>query len=62
MAVCGSEVKADLLREKGAWSALKMDLGNLRASVDGMTDKAGVDVVYDTVGGDFLKGAITWLV
>lgn len=58
--VCGSEEKADVLREKGAWSALKMDLNNLKTSIQEVTEKVGVDVVYDTVGGDFLKGAMQW--
>uniref|UniRef100_A0A1B6LH94 Enoyl reductase (ER) domain-containing protein n=1 Tax=Graphocephala atropunctata TaxID=36148 RepID=A0A1B6LH94_9HEMI len=56
--VCGSELKADVMREKGAWSALKMDIANMKASVQDITGGKGVDVVYDTVGRDFLKGAV----
>uniref|UniRef100_A0A1B6JKH4 Enoyl reductase (ER) domain-containing protein n=1 Tax=Homalodisca liturata TaxID=320908 RepID=A0A1B6JKH4_9HEMI len=56
--VCGSEMKADVMREKGAWSALKMDPANMKASVQDITGGKGVDVVYDTVGRDFLKGAV----
>ncbi|KAG8303424.1 hypothetical protein J6590_010461 [Homalodisca vitripennis] len=58
--VCGSEMKADVMREKGAWSALKMDPANMKASVQDITGGKGVDVVYDTVGRDFLKGAVHW--
>lgn len=48
------------MREKGAWSALKMDIQNMKASVRDITEGKGVDVVYDTVGKDFLKGAVQW--
>lgn len=37
-----------------------MDLNNLKTSIQEVTEKVGVDVVYDTVGGDFLKGAMQW--
>lgn len=60
--VCASEESADLLRERGAWSALKMDLSNLKTSVKSVTENKGVDVAFETVGGDYLKGTIQWSV
>lgn len=39
-----------------------MDLSNLRKSVKSITDDKGVDVAFESVGGDYLKGTIEWLV
>ncbi|XP_054275413.1 quinone oxidoreductase-like protein 2 [Macrosteles quadrilineatus] len=56
--VCDSSEMADFMRERGAWSAIKMDAKSLKAAVRDIVGDKGVDIVYETVGGNFLAGAM----
>lgn len=49
--VCSTEEKADVAREAGADETVS-SAGDWRAAVKDLTDGAGVDVVYDPVGGE----------
>ncbi|CAL4064055.1 unnamed protein product [Meganyctiphanes norvegica] len=56
--VCGTEGKADLVRQKGAWAALKYNEKHVLQKVKEVTDGKGVDVVFDAVGGDVFNTAL----
>jgi len=56
--VSDSSEMADFMRERGAWSAIKMDTKSLKAAVRDIVGDKGVDIVYETVGGNFLHGAM----
>jgi len=63
LAVCDTEDNAAVVRDMGAWAALGFVAGetpNYRLSKTAMyyTDKKGVDILFDTVGGDALKEAL----
>ncbi|XP_076039930.1 quinone oxidoreductase-like protein 2 homolog [Oratosquilla oratoria] len=53
--ICGTEDKADLVRQKGAWAALKYNKKHLMNKVNEVTDGRGVDVIFDAVGGDIFS-------
>jgi NADPH:quinone reductase len=57
IATAGTEAKAGLAREAGAGDVILYDQADWPAEVKRLTDGAGVDVVYDSVGqATFLKG------
>lgn len=57
IATVSSEEKAALAREAGAHDVIRYDQEDFEAAARRLTDGAGVDVVYDSVGKDtFLKG------
>ncbi|KAF4524933.1 hypothetical protein B566_EDAN013896 [Ephemera danica] len=56
--VCGTEDKAELVREKGAWAALTYNPKNLKDKVNEVTEGKGVRVVFDAVGGQIFQDAI----
>ncbi|KAK8741942.1 hypothetical protein OTU49_002021 [Cherax quadricarinatus] len=56
--VCGTEDKADLVRKKGAWSALKYNKKHILAKVNEVTNGKGVDIIFDAVGGDVFNDCL----
>lgn len=60
IAVCNTEDEAAQLRERGAWGTLAFDKKSFRSSVNDITGKNGIDLVFDTVGGDILKATLQW--
>lgn len=56
--VCGTEDKADLVRQKGAWAALKYNKKHIIAKVNEVTDGKGVDIIFDAVGGDIFSDCL----
>lgn len=59
IAVCSTEDKAALVREKGAFAALKYS-ENLEKEVKKITDGKGIGLVFDATGGIVLENAIKW--
>lgn len=58
LAAVSSAEKADLVTEAGADEVIRYDLVDLRHGIDQATDGAGVDVVYDPVGGEMTEAAL----
>lgn len=58
IAVCDTEDKASLVREKGAFSALCFQKKHIRDRVEEVTEGRGADVVFDAVGGDVFSECI----
>ncbi|MFD0933610.1 zinc-binding dehydrogenase, partial [Methylobacterium trifolii] len=58
IACASSEDKLTVARAHGAEAGLVYDPKTLRDDLRRMTDGAGVDVVYDAVGGDFAEPAL----
>jgi len=58
--VCGTEDKASLVRDKGAWAAITYSPKHLKAKVDEVTERKGVRVVFDAVGGDVFLESLKW--
>lgn len=56
--VCGTEGKADLVRQTGAWAAIKYNEKHLQQKVAEVTGGKGVDVVFDAVGGEIFNAAL----
>lgn len=56
--VCGTEDKADLVRKKGAWAALKYNKKHINAKVREVTSGKGVDIIFDAVGGDVFSACL----
>jgi len=56
--VCGTEGKADIVRQKGAWAALKYNEKHVLKKVKEVTEGKGIEVVFDAVGGDVFKTAL----
>ncbi|KAL7643946.1 UNVERIFIED_CONTAM: hypothetical protein RMT77_005957 [Armadillidium vulgare] len=56
--VCGTEDKADLVREKGAWAAIKYNVKHLHKKVEEVTEGKGVDVIFDAVGGEVFTNSL----
>ncbi|KAL1116552.1 hypothetical protein AAG570_005024 [Ranatra chinensis] len=50
-----AESETEIMRERGAWSALSYDEPLLISTVRDLTKNKGVDVIYDTLAGDVLK-------
>lgn len=58
IAAASSEAKLDLCRERGADETINYTTENLKDRAKELTDGAGVDVVYDCVGGDRAESAL----
>lgn len=58
--MCGTEDKASLVREKGAFAALKYEAKKLRKKVMEVTDGKGVSIVFDAVGGEIFNESLKW--
>lgn len=55
---CESEDKADVLREKGAFSTVNFKKKNIVKAVLEETNNQGVKVVFDAVGGDVFEDCL----
>ena len=55
---CSSQEKADLARRAGAEDVIRYDEVDFAEQVQSITDGAGVDVVYDSVGKDTFEGSL----
>lgn len=58
--VCGTEDKASLVRDKGAWAALKFNAADLYNKVMEVTNKKGVGIIFDAVGGEIFEESLKW--
>jgi NADPH2:quinone reductase len=58
IAAASSEEKLALCREHGADELIDYATDDLRVRIDALTDKRGVDVVYDAVGGAYSEAAL----
>ncbi|MFO7300091.1 MAG: NADPH:quinone oxidoreductase family protein [Actinomycetes bacterium] len=58
IAAVSSDPKAEMARSSGADEIIRYDQEELRAGIDRLTDRAGVDVVFDAVGGDATEVAL----
>ncbi|XP_066992736.2 quinone oxidoreductase-like protein 2 homolog isoform X2 [Anabrus simplex] len=58
IAVCETEDKAALLRERGAWAALTYDPKDIQRKVNEVTEGKGVRIVFDALGGPFFHTAL----
>jgi NADPH:quinone reductase len=58
IAAASSEDKLDLCRERGADETINYSTENLKERAKELTGGAGVDVVYDCVGGDKAEQAL----
>lgn len=58
IACASSAEKLELAREHGAQEEIDYKLQDLRAGLRRLTDGRGVDVLYDTVGGDLAEPAV----
>ncbi|XP_043213259.1 quinone oxidoreductase-like protein 2 [Amphibalanus amphitrite] len=58
IAVCGTEDKASLVREKGAFAALGFHREHLKKKVRDVTGLKGIKVIFDAVGGEVFEEAI----
>ena len=58
IAAASSEEKLDLCRARGADETINYATENLKDRAKELTDGAGVDVVYDCVGGDYAESAL----
>jgi len=58
IAAASSEEKMALCREHGADETIDYARDDLRERVDALTEKRGVDVVYDAVGGAYSEAAL----
>ena len=55
---CSSQEKADLAGRAGAEDVIRYDEVDFAEQVQSITDGAGVDVVYDSVGKDTFEGSL----
>ncbi len=58
IAAASTEEKLDLCRERGADETINYAEEDLKKRAKELTDGAGVDVVYDVVGGDYAEQAL----
>ena len=58
IAAASSKEKLDIARDMGADELIDYSVQDLKQSVKDLTDGAGVNVVYDPVGGDFSEAAL----
>ena len=58
IAAASSEEKLALCRERGAAMTINYRTENLKERAKELTEKKGVDVVYDAVGGDYAEAAL----
>ncbi|XP_066547730.1 quinone oxidoreductase-like protein 2 [Amia ocellicauda] len=61
IAAAGSAEKCALAVQKGAFASINYTTGNLKEELKKITNKKGVDVVFDAVGGDVFKDALSSL-
>lgn len=59
IAVCSTEDKAALVREKGAFAALKYNK-NLLKEINKITNGKGVNIIFDATGGEVFENALQW--
>ncbi|KAK2722439.1 hypothetical protein QYM36_002840 [Artemia franciscana] len=59
--VCDTEEKASIVRDKGAFAALKFDPKHLRDKIKDYTGKKGIKIILDAVGGDLFKEALKYV-
>lgn len=62
IAVCDTEEKAALLREKGAWAALTNVPKEIVKKCAKVTGGEGVRLVFEPVESDMLNSVLKWLV
>lgn len=55
IAAVSSDEKAEAATKAGAHHVIRYDRDPIREAIDDLTDGAGVDVVYDPVGGDMTE-------
>jgi NADPH2:quinone reductase len=58
IAAASSPAKLDICRRYGAEAVIEYTTEDIRERVKALTDGAGVDVVYDPVGGDYAEPAL----
>jgi NADPH2:quinone reductase len=58
IACASSDDKLALCRQVGADEIINYTTENLRERIDALTDKRGVDIVYDPVGGNYTEQAL----
>jgi NADPH2:quinone reductase len=58
IAAASTEEKLDLCRERGADETINYANEDLKERAKELTDGAGVDVIYDVVGGDYAEQAL----
>lgn len=58
--MCGTEDKASLVRDKGAWAALKYKPSDLYNKVMEVTGNTGVCIIFDAVGGNIFNETLKW--
>ncbi|XP_065211235.1 quinone oxidoreductase-like protein 2 [Planococcus citri] len=59
IAVCGTEDRASLVRDKGAWAAFTFRGDKiLKEEVSKISNGKGADIVFEAVGGDVFKSAM----
>ena len=59
--VCGTEDKATLVRDKGAWAAFTFRTDKiLKSEVDKASNGKGADVIFEAVGGEVFNSALEW--
>jgi NADPH2:quinone reductase len=58
IAVCSSDDKSALVRDRGAWATITFGKQNLAAEVKKVTDGLGVSIIIDSVGGDVFNQVI----
>ena len=59
IAVCSSDEKLAVAKENGADILINYSDGDLKAKIKTATEGKGVDVVYDSVGGDAFKACLS---
>ncbi|XP_015211333.2 quinone oxidoreductase-like protein 2 [Lepisosteus oculatus] len=61
IAAAGSDEKCAIAVQKGAFASINYTTCNLKEELKKLTNKEGVNVVFDTVGGDIFKDALSSL-
>lgn len=59
IAAAGSDEKCALAVQKGAYASINYNTSNLKEELKKLTNKKGVNVVFDAVGGDIFKDALS---
>lgn len=60
IAVCATEDKSSLVRDRGAWATVTFGQQNLQAQVKKVTEGAGVSLIIDSVGGELFTEVLKW--
>lgn len=61
IALCASEDKASLVRERGAWATVTYNKQDLLREVRTVMDsEEGVPLIIDSVGGEVFSEAVKW--